>query len=143
MNMAAAPRLAYQKRNISHDSRILREEMAMPDVKPRSRHQLPISARAMVAIVLVSCMIFAALVGLVFMKYAVAETQIAINDLNSAIHEVENERTRLEQRLDNAMNINQIMSRASALGMGQPTPDQIMYITMEDGLPAASMSAQD
>ena len=142
MNMAAS-RPAYENRRPVSVPRVQREELVMPDVKPRARRRAPISARGMVAVVLVSGMIFAALVGLIFMKYAVAETQIAINDLNAAIHEVTNERTRLEQRLDSAMNVNRIMNRAAALGMRQPDPDQIMYVALQGGLPGASISAQD
>lgn len=94
------------------------------------RRPVSVSARGMLAIVVVTVLVFSVLVALITVKYRIAETQLEINRINNEIHEKTAERTRLEERLERAGSITNLMNRAAALGMAQPTGEQILYITL-------------
>ncbi len=118
-----------------------RKEEPAAVVRPR-RRAVSLSAKGMMAAVLVSVVLFAALVGLVYVKYMISETQLEINSLNTQIHELNNEKSRLEEKLDRETNIQDIMTRASALGMAQPTSEQILTITLPGDGVQESMALQ-
>lgn len=120
MNMA----VAYQpQRDPRHEQKRAPQERN----KPRHRH-VAVSAKGMLAMVVVSSMVFCVLVGLVYLKSLVAETQLDINQISSQIHKNSNEQTRLEEKLDCSKSVQVIMERAAALGMSQPSEGQILYV---------------
>jgi cell division protein FtsL len=140
MNMA----VEYQ---LQEDPRHEQKRAPQPQVhsqqrgKPRHRH-VAVSAKGMLAMVIVSSMIFCVLVGLVYLKYLVAQTQLDINRISSEIHENSNEQTRLEEKLDCSKSVQAIMTRAAALGMSQPSESQILYVQFPQNSGGESMALQ-
>ncbi len=131
MNMAVAYQRDREPRRRSHE----RVETARVQVRTKSRpRHLAVSARGMLVMVIVSSLLFCVLVGLIYIKYLIADTQLNINTITEQIHESSNEQTRLEERLDRAKSIQVIMDRAAELGMSQPTEGQILYVQFpQDG----------
>ena len=125
MNMAVAYQRDRTHRHRSHEQAEAARDYTR--AKSRPRH-LAVSARGMLVMVIVSSLLFCVLVGLIYMKYLIADTQLNINTITARIHESSNEQTRLEERLDRAKSIQVIMNRAAELGMSQPTEGQILYV---------------
>ncbi len=139
MNMAVAYQRERDPRHRSHE-RIERVRV-QGRTKSRPRH-LAVSARGMLVMVVASSLLFCVLVGLIYMKYLIADTQLDINTINERIHESSNEQTRLEERLDRAKSIQVIMDRAAELGMSQPTESQILYVQFPEEGGGESMALE-
>ena len=88
MNMAVAYQRDREPRRRSHE----RVETARVQVRTKSRpRHLAVSARGMLVMVIVSSLLFCVLVGLIYIKYLIADTQLNINTITEQIHESSNE----------------------------------------------------
>lgn len=136
MNMA----VEYQRERV--EERVLNVPRVSAATKVRSR-SAAVTAKRMMAMVAAFSMLFCVLVGLVYIKYLVAETQLAINNIQVQIHEAGNEQTRLQERLERVGSVQVITERAEELGMAQPTAGQILYIHFPEETAGESMTLEN
>ena len=136
MNMA----VEYQRERVQE--RVLNVPRVSAATKVRSR-SAAVTAKRMMTMVVAFSMLFCVLVGLVYIKYLVAETQLSINDIQVQIHEAGNEQTRLQETLERVGSVQMITERAEALGMSQPTAGQILYIHLPEETAGESMTLEN
>lgn len=123
------------------DTRARKVTKAAPKAQPRAAHRVAaLTEKGMLAIVVASVVLFSVMVGLIYTKYVIAQTQLEINALQDQIHEQMNEQTRLQEKLERAGSVSSIMERASALGMAQPTGSQILVVNIPEAAAQESMS---
>ena len=139
MNMAVEYQRGRDARR-SHEEENARRSVRMSAATKAQPRHVAVTAKGMMAMVIAFSMLFCVLVGLVYIKYLVVETQLEINSINAQIHEANNEQTRLEERLDRAGSVQVIMERAAELGMAQPATNQILYVHFPEEAIGESMA---
>ena len=103
----------------------------------------PVSRRAIIlrrAIVLTIAVLAAAVcIGLLYVKAMVFKAQREVNDIREEITTAQKLGSTLSEQLNQATNVNTIMERAAALGMGYPEGDQVLYVSLAESSPDVKM----
>ncbi len=133
--------VAYS-RNLAYDRRF--EETAEgwkpveTPVRPSATKKQAVLLRR--TLVMVTAIVAAAVcIGLLYMKAQVFKTQREINNIRSQIAAADKLNGNLSEQLSEATNINTIMERATALGMGYPDSSQMLYVSLGGSKPNVEM----
>ena len=142
MNMA----VEYQRERGARHGRAREDARSIPGIaaapKVRSR-SAAVTARRMMAMVVACSMLFCVLVGLVYIKCLVAETQLAINAIGEKTHDATNEQTRLKEKLERISSVQVITARAAEMGMAQPAASQILYVHFPEEISGEPMALEN
>lgn len=114
----------------------------------REEREAPVSAKPVrrSAIMLRRALIFTAAIltaavciGFLYMKAQVYKSQRDVNTARQEIETAQRLNSELSVQLSEATNINVIMDKASALGMGYPSGDQVLYVALSTGTTSIEM----
>lgn len=92
-------------------------------------HRQTVMARRVVVMV-VTVIAAAVCIGLLYVKAQVYMVQRDINNTQKQIDQVERQNSILQEQYNEAMDINTIMDKATQLGMGYPSTDQVLYVNL-------------
>jgi cell division protein FtsL len=124
MSVAYNTNTAYDYRRYSE-----RQETERPAVAVRPAQRSGVMARR--AVMMIAAVFVAAVcIGLVYMKAQVYMAQRDINTIRNEIKVAERANSNLSEQYSEATNISTIMEKATTLGMGYPSGDQILYVSL-------------
>lgn len=130
MSFAYNTNTAYDYRRYGEQEEY--ERCEKPAQKPASRAAV-MTRRA---VLLLAALIVAAIcIGMVYVKAQVFMTQRHVNETRNAIIEAKQQHSVLSEQYNQATNLNTIMDKAGRLGMGYPSAEQILYVSVQ-GSPA-------
>lgn len=133
MSVAYSASTAYDYRKYDE-----RTEYEAPAVAARPVRRSAVMFRR--ALVFVAAIFAAAVcIGFLYMKAAVFKSQREVNDIKNEIVTAQKLNSNLSEQLNEATNINVIMDKAAALGMGSPTGDQVLYVDLNTGTASVEM----
>ncbi len=124
--------VAYS-RNVAYDRRFEETAEGWKPVETPVRTQRAKAQSALLrrTLVMVAAIAAAAIcIGLLYMKAQVFKTQREINSIRKQIAVADKLNSNLSEQLSEATNINIIMERATALGMGYPDNNQVLYVSL-------------
>jgi cell division protein FtsL len=126
MSFAYNTNTAYDYRR--YDDREQAEEYARPARRPADRAVL--MARR-VLLLSVAVLVAVICIAMVYVKAQVFMMQREVNQTQQDIKAARQINSSLNEQYNEATNINTIMERASGLGMGYPSGDQMLVVSME------------
>lgn len=109
--------------------------VALPRVEKARRTRKKAAAKALSApalLVLVFAFMLTALCGNIGIRLAINETNAEINDIKSAISELDSEKTSLEVELQRRISFTNLELEAVQLGMKKLEKDNVTYIRVND-----------
>jgi len=132
---------ASTARNLDYDYRRERREEYRQEPQRQVRPHRAMS-RVLTAIAFVA--IIGAAIGLVFVKSVIASVQLDINKYESGITEMQQQIRVADEKINEGLNISQIMSRAAALGMSDAGDEQVEEVELPvSSRQANSMKVED
>lgn len=129
MSVAYSQNAAYDYRRFEETADGWQPVETVAQPRPASRHAVFFRR----ALVLVSAIVAATVcIGLLYMKAQVFKAQRDVNDIRKQIVAADKLNSTLNEQLSEAMNVNTIMEKAAALGMGYPDGSQVLYVSLDD-----------
>lgn len=106
--------------------------VVMPKKKAAARRSAARRLSPAVSVLLAATAVLAAICGNLALRLKINEVQAEINDMKSAIAELDSEKTVLEVQLERRISYANLESEAIKLGMKKPDKDDIKYIRVND-----------
>jgi len=115
-----------------------REVYERPAAARDAAHRRVVMARRAVVMV-VAVMSAVVCIGLLYVKAQIFMAQRDINTTQASINKVERLNSVLSEQYSETMDINTIMDRASKLGMGYPSANQVLYVNLSGNTVSVEM----
>lgn len=109
--------------------------VAMPRTASKTRKRQAAATKALsvpLTLVLCACFILAALCGNITLRLKINEVNSEINDMKSAIAELDSEKTALEMEMQRRISFANLEVAATELGMKKPEKENVTYIRVND-----------
>ncbi len=99
--------------------------------RPRQASRSAVMTRR-VAVMMVAVLVATICIGMLYVKAQVFMAQRHVNQTRNAISEAKRLNSMLTEQYNQATNINTIKDKAGKLGMGYPSSDQILYVSVAE-----------